>query len=65
MSKLSPEQSARLQRDGESAKLATQVTSATTRLRRAIYNGTAPAQADITAARTALAALIELAGGDQ
>lgn len=59
------EQANRLQRDSESGKLAAEVTASTTRLRQAIYNGTTPAQADITAARTALEALIALAGGDQ
>lgn len=34
-------------------------------LENCVRTGTAPAQADITAARTALEALIELAGGDQ
>lgn len=62
---LPSDQAARLHRDGVGGKLQGELNAATTRLRAAIYEGTAPAQADITAARTALAALIELAGGDQ
>ena len=51
-------------KDQEAVKLSSEVRVAMSQLHTAIYNDTAPAQAHITAARTALEALITLAGGE-
>jgi hypothetical protein len=50
-------------KDMEAANLSSQARAAVARLHGSIYRAEPPAQADITAARTALEALIELAGG--
>lgn len=60
-----PEDTARRGKDTEALALAHTVRQAVARLHTAIYEDHTPAQADITAARTALEALIALAGGAQ
>lgn len=49
----------------QARELSLQVRTATLALENSVRGSRPPAQADITAARTALEALIELAGGDQ
>ena len=56
---------ARRAKDVEASQLSSQVRDAAARLHTAVYRDEYPAQADITAARTALEALITLAGGNQ
>lgn len=54
-------QEARLSRNNQASKLQAEVRFAMLGLCRAVEQGTPPAQADVTAARTALEALIKLA----
>lgn len=55
----------RAERDAKASRLGTDLRHAVRGLQSTTYQGTAPAPADITAARTALEALITLAGGAQ